>query len=382
MDWRSAVYEQCANIDLNDYYDANGGASASQFVIEGAMGESFSGIYNGNRYKISHFTYLDPTGNNLALFGSIQGAVIKNLVIEGAQVQGSYNISALVAEASGSNLIENIDILGADLEGGNTGGVLGSFMGNSGDQLTIKNIYIDRQTRVSGGGPLSLIAASINGSGNVLISRVETHGFIDGPMTGGLGSIAASLSGENATIDQVYSTAKIRMNMGHASAGLIGLSSSDLTLTNCVFAGTLESDYGHFAGLTTYATGTIKNCYSSSSFVTNIGGPVAGLFVGGDGGLEDSFSAGERYAGDPANPIVAYTYTGMTGFNNVYYSDTTTCLSPGCNAIIPGVSPTNPINFTTKAGIDSLFGVGAWDFENIWKEVPGAYPRLRFARGP
>lgn len=422
LDWRTAVFEQCADIDLNDYYDANGGAEASQFSIgDGSVahsgqspGGSFRGRYYGNNFKISNFTYIDPSKNSVAIFGLVEDAILKDMVIEKATVQGVNHVATLVGVAWGDTLIDHIKLLGAKLEtSGYSGGVVGIGGSSLEDvdahivpSLTITNIYVDKDTSLKGEYAIGLVLGA-SYAGSLVLNKAETHGVVDASEGSSVGGIVGHLSifpNAHLRIDQVYSTATIMVGE-RLAGGLIGSGAGTAAmegLRNCAFRGTIiiagDTPPFDIGGIVSWMAGldpaayedplnppiTMENCYSDASIIANSGTYVGGL-VGRlyyNSVVKNSFSTADQIEGanytHPGFGRVMITSSDNISITNIYYSNSTTCTGVGCDTVIPGVSPTDPANFKTQAGIESLFGVGAWDFENVWEEVPGDFPKLRF----
>lgn len=86
------------------------------WVPIGNFGNSFCGTLDGGTFTISNLTvssnpYNSETDRSIGLIGYAIGATVRNLKIANCNVSGRYAVGAVVGEADGSSLFENIEIL-------------------------------------------------------------------------------------------------------------------------------------------------------------------------------------------------------------------------------------------------------------------------------
>ena len=98
------IYKQTCDIDLQGY----------AFEPIGDLSEPFMGIYDGQGYKISNFNFVDQERNRVGLFGMAgtspnKGALIRNVHLENANVEGKANVGSLAGMTFGST-IENSSV--------------------------------------------------------------------------------------------------------------------------------------------------------------------------------------------------------------------------------------------------------------------------------
>lgn len=90
------IVRQTADIDLTDVDLMPIGVKGAQF---GDANRPFSGIYDGNYFKIKNFSATLNTQENVGLFGYTDGATIKNLVVEHFNIIGLNNVGMVVGYA-------------------------------------------------------------------------------------------------------------------------------------------------------------------------------------------------------------------------------------------------------------------------------------------
>lgn len=114
--------------DSKDWNDDEYGWDPIGYSSEG---DAFTGNFNGNGYTISGMRVNQWLwGNQIGLFGTTDGATIKNLTVEGNIVTNGYDdVGGLVGEAYGDTHITNVhtDVLidGDDEDSDNVGGIIG-----------------------------------------------------------------------------------------------------------------------------------------------------------------------------------------------------------------------------------------------------------------
>lgn len=186
-------------------------------------GDGFAGTFDGLNHTIKGLKINSNSDNGVGLFGTINGATIKNLKVEG-------NISA-----SGSTFV---------------GGIIGKTQGN-------------------------VVVDSCSFSGSVSNNNPDDN---DTTAAGGIVG-RVNYAKKSVQISNCANSAEITSANGLA-AGIIGYSSSKVVLSNCYNTGNISSKYyasGIGATLSKPAS-TITNCYNSGITTnTNKGTYNAGI---------------------------------------------------------------------------------------------------------
>ena len=135
--------------------------------------EPFTGVFevdadaNGNFYTI--------TGLSHPLFNTINGGVVKNVILSEVDVKGN---GAICSEASGATKIYNCGVLsGIVIGSGNVGGLVGHITSDS--SVRVVNCY--NFATVSGGGTMAGIVGNNEGTvGDVRIAMCMMYGDMSG----------------------------------------------------------------------------------------------------------------------------------------------------------------------------------------------------------
>ena len=174
--------------------------SSSGWTISG-----FSGVLDGNGYTISGM-------NNMLINSTEDGAVIKNLKIDGANVSNNtVDTGFLVGQAKGSITFENIEITDSALTGtAKVGALVGQVASNS--VFLADNIYIGDDVTISG--------------------RQQV---------GGLAGIV--LSNTKSVVTNVTAAAQIQASSYLGLGGIIGYAYSDATFENVKSEGSINTTY-------------------------------------------------------------------------------------------------------------------------------------------
>jgi hypothetical protein len=217
------------------------------YYIIGSEEFPFTGVFEGNGYTISNFSYISMfyRTKGIGLFGCVDGsdAKIRNLLLIGPNINGRYEVGTLVGQ------FRYGIISGCHAEGG----------------------VVSGRNNVGGLVGIHTFGTIINSSatdGNVL----------------GTGSGAGGLVGRNSgTITDCYTTGNILGNM--YIGGLVGAFDNG-TISHCYSAGSVLGDdnVGGLVGRNMY--GIIADCYSTNSV---IGIEHTGGLVGSGGCAHNSF---------------------------------------------------------------------------------------------
>lgn len=215
--------------DAEGYYILTQDINASgASVING-----FMGTLDGQFHKI--------TGLNHAIFSSVNGATIKNVILDDVSISSGINVGAIANEASGDARIYNCGVLattGSSISGsGNVGSIVGTLSGNA----RVLNCF--SYADVSG-GTVGGIVGNNNGT------AVNRNTILDG--TGSMvfncmffGTVSGSnkypVFGGN-TIENVYNTSNAQTTGINTYNYFLYDGSSTFTAVNSA-AGVIEQSY-------------------------------------------------------------------------------------------------------------------------------------------
>jgi formylglycine-generating enzyme required for sulfatase activity len=129
----TAHYRLDADIDLTDSFvwnDFEGWAPVGGF----STANRFRGSFDGAGHTLSNLRVSRSNESYQGLFGYLEGAQVRNLLLEGAVVRGAQH-SGLLAGRIHSSVVEDVEILNSQMLGTNadTGGLAGSA--ESGNQV-------------------------------------------------------------------------------------------------------------------------------------------------------------------------------------------------------------------------------------------------------
>ena len=128
---RSGTYGLGADIDL---------AGEAWTPLCQENNKPFTGSLYGRGYKIKNMN-VEGTDSYAGLFGRLEGATVKGIVIDGASISGSSYIGAIAGYAQYQATISNCVVNGTTITttGSNVGAILGSHYNSS----LINNYYVD-----------------------------------------------------------------------------------------------------------------------------------------------------------------------------------------------------------------------------------------------
>ena len=127
---------------------------------------TFTGTFDGGFHKISGLSH--------ALFSTVNGGTIKNVVLDEVSIGSGTNVGAICNEADGAARIYNCGILRGEVSGSdNVGGLVGLI--KSGSEVRVVNCY--SYAKVSGGTTKAGIVGKNEGSvGQVRIANCMMYG--------------------------------------------------------------------------------------------------------------------------------------------------------------------------------------------------------------
>ena len=274
-DFAGKTFKLSNDIDLNN----------EQWTPIGYIEGSFAGTFDGCGHTIANLRYHNTKEDDwcVGLFGSIDGATIKNLTLENVDINVyGGNFGAVAAISDNAVTFENITIKGdVKLEGTMDysysyyiGTILGTAQGgNSDDDVTLKNITIDvnEDSYVKGRTNIGGVVGCTLGETTItdLKSNIDvfTHNGIAGGIVGRLqhnSKIENCVADGNVTRVNAVSPASDKYRIG----GIVGVWEStvgSVELINTEFNGELSTaddivlyDYNKYVGRGTKTNGNGK----------------------------------------------------------------------------------------------------------------------------
>lgn len=274
-DFAGKTFKLSNDIDLNN----------EQWTPIGYIEGSFAGTFDGCGHTIANLRYHNTKEDDwcVGLFGSIDGATIKNLTLENVDINVyGGNFGAVAAISDNAVTFENITIKGdVKLEGTMDysysyyiGTILGTAQGgNSDDDVTLKNITIDvnEGSYVKGRTNIGGVVGCTLGETTItdLKSNIDvfTHNGIAGGIVGRLqhnSKIENCVADGNVTRVNAVSPASDKYRIG----GIVGVWEStvgSVELINTEFNGELSTaddivlyDYNKYVGRGTKTNGNGK----------------------------------------------------------------------------------------------------------------------------
>lgn len=353
-------------------------ALGTGFVPIGSAEAPFSGTFSGNGFKIS----ADEVNCDYAgIFGVADGAVIKELCVEGEFIAGNYagGIAALAKNTKIINCKSSAGVYADNYCGGIAGGAeSGEITGCATTPLASVGCYNEY-----GGG--------IAGFSSAVISSCKNDAYIFGKKnTGGIAGAAAGniisckngsaieASGDNCGGIAGLSEAEILLceNKGSVTGagkvgGIAGVGYSAV-IGKCADKGQVTASDEFSSGIAGYLTGgKVDDCLFESS--VNSSSAYAGGIFGYASGTKVSrcFSSSKVYSNMSAAGAIG-------GLSN---ADTDSCryVSTGINAFVAVLSEGDGVWAVDDADILNASSYLGWDFENIWaiNRAHSGYPILR-----
>ena len=261
----SATYYLANDVDCSDTVNWNTGAG---FEPIGDLANKFTGIFDGQNYKITDLYINRPADSSIGLFGRADaGSEVKNVGLENNNLTGDSYSGSLVSNNHGA--ISNCYVTGNITAGESTAGLVAQ---NSG---TITNCYVTGNVIINGqywmnGGLVGFNWGTISNSystGNII--RNGADGFAIG-----------SLVGTNpGTITNCYATGDLDGGNGDSIGGLTGSNSGTIISSYAIGNVIGSSEVG---GLTGTNSGTITNSYATGNITgsSDVGGLIGRYHAG------------------------------------------------------------------------------------------------------
>ena len=249
-----------ADIDL-------GGEAWTPFEpSSGYVSEAYAGTFDGANHTIKGLSVNSTSSNGVGLFGTVCGATIKNLKVEGnVSASSSVFVGGIVGKTQTSATIDSC-----------------SFAG------TVTS------TKKNGSAGTAGIVGRVN-AGTVTITNCANTAAINGTS-----AIAAGILGNGGsnkvTIENCYNTGAISGQ--YYASGICGSSTikaQTSSIRNCYNSGTITATNGgsYYAGITANFKGTISNSYYANPAADALAGttPATAIAITAPDGLADKLGS-------------------------------------------------------------------------------------------
>lgn len=229
----------------------------------GDVSQSFSGVLDGNGYKISNMKIDRPSMSNVGLFGVVESATIENLGVENADIKGANSVGGLVGSSIFLSTIKNSYVTGVVSGKDNVGGVIADVT----EAVIIENSYSAATVMGSGDNVGGLLGNSFVGTS---IENSYASGSVTGKNnTGGLIGLCNGVS-----VMQSYASGNVK-GLGDSTGGLIGCGLVSI-VSNAYVTGNVSGTTRTGGLIGQSQAGTIDTSYAVGSVVgtTMTGGLV------------------------------------------------------------------------------------------------------------
>jgi len=211
------------------------------FVPVGRTNAPFTGVLDGQGYRISHY-FINRTDSNVGLFGYIQNATLQNLGLTSGRVIGGGNVGGLVGYSKASRInycyVDSFTSASVtDVPG--RGDTIGGLVGNN-DQGTIANCfaegiayghdYVGGLVGINAGGTISNSAAATNTNARNWVAgglvAYNSGGTIEN--SAATGNVIAKINYLGGLVAQNYNNGKIVNSYAvntlfHSARGYMGI---------------------------------------------------------------------------------------------------------------------------------------------------------------
>ena len=228
---------------------------------DGYVTSAYAGTFDGGGHTIRGLSVDDSGSDGVGLFGTVNGATIQNLCVEGSvSASNSMFVGGIVGKTNGAVRIENCSF---------TGSVTSTRTGSN----------------AGAGG----IAGRVNG-GTVTIVGCANSAQVTGGCAGGILGYCTS---KNNTILNCYNTGTVSGT--NRTGGIAGQVSSTTSVTNCCTAAGVLCGFG----------GALENCYDEDNPPPDAGALGGAFTTDGAGNLILTWQAGATPA--PKDPHISLT---------------------------------------------------------------------------
>lgn len=311
----------------------------------GADNTPFKGVFDGNGYRIENLNAENFEATYFGLFGTTEGATIKNVSLNvQLNIKSQKNLAGIVGYAKAGTLIENCDVYGS-ITGYRAAGIA-SWVENSTISQCENHASIEATTGDYAGG------IAVNCILDSQIINCYNTATIKGAQAGGICSSArggAKITGCVNQGDIVFSILDVK-NPGSPCAGIVA-DVLKATISNCSNSGSVKGNFiggivGNFSRMA--EASEVKNCLNTGPLymLENDIIMVAGGIVGGVGSGSSTLKIIGCYAKcmmQTSSNSLAIS-AGIVALNNIKVS--TNCQVIGCGAEI----------VATAGKVDAFYG--------------------------
>jgi len=353
--------------------------SALEWTPIGTSENPFKGTFDGNGKTVSGLSVASSDAYQ-GLFGYIDGAVIKNLTVNGS-VSGGSSTGGVAGYARGSafeHITVNVTVTGSATY---TGGIVGYAVGTTAFTDCVNNGAVEGGAAQTGG---IVGYAYSTASAPAIFTGCVNNGAVKGGTTH-TGGIAGYIYGGSTSTDtgaamtDVSNTGAIVGGTTH-TAGIVGYSGAGIMITDASNSGAVTggtSNIGYTAGIVGQAlTGTTIDAASNSGAVTGLS-YVAGIVaaVGNNSTIAYSDNSG-AISGSGTSSTAGYYIAGIVA------SVTSTTTNPSEITDCKNTGDVTSTNTTTTGssytgGIVGSLGAAA-SINRSWNEgavtVSARYP--------
>ena len=303
------VYKQTANIEAGHSRNLDSGKG---FTPIGTSSNKFTGSYDGQGFYIEGLYINRPTSVEVAMFGFVNNATIKNVRLYGPEITGDTRVGAIAGQVQGDNTsatnFNSNHVRGGKVTGNTTvGGVIGRL------------------------------------AQNMIVEYLSYTGSVTGNLDDGSGSFSGS--GE-----------------AKKTGGLIGKSQGGSKLRKSYFEGSVngQEDVG---GLVGESGAEISESYSKGSvfaYVKYAGGIVGNSKSGATRAKNFTSTTVSATTGSLIGPIAGTHAGSFNGYANFWDSSVANYTISGGNNIDFGKTRQQLKSPSTYSD------TSVWDFVNLW----------------
>lgn len=405
LNQEGVYFKLMADIDLTEFLEDENPDQGWQPV--GTKSAPFKGILDGNGKTISGLWINRSNTSYVGLFGYCNGATIKNLTINDAEINGNTYVGVISGydeDGDVSNCILSGKVHSVEYVGGCTGYTYSGFF--KGISSSVDIIGGDYTGGIAGGTSTINISncfvnstiSGINKVGGILglesskyckISNCGYVGSISG--TSNVGGICGYTSGytnnsSSSTIKGSYAVAYVR-GTGENTGGLIGYSES--TVEDCYFSGRVIGQK-YTGGLIGYRKlNRVKKCYSHGSIIgTSYVGGLCG-YIDGSYAIESNVIIASSIKATEGNVGRLYGYNNSgsigslgTSAENKSYNRTIVINQGVAQDVSDGLQNGTGVSATTLK-LKATYVAMGWNFTDTWAiQETECYPYFKRQTAP
>ena len=330
--------------------DLNGKNFTTPIADTSAVANAFAGTFDGNYYKITGLN-ISSGVSGIGLFGTVNGATIKNLEVVGNVSGSSAFVGGIIGKTQGSVTVENCSFSGSvtgNKSGANSGvgGIVGRI--NSGTP-TIKNCANFATINAQQGCPGGMLG--YGGANKVIISNCYNSGSISGQWYPS--GILANNTSANSTIENCYNIGEIKnTNSGAYNAGIAANFKG--TATNCYRTQPATESYA------SNGNGKSAEITTADALLTNLGS----AFVEDSDNINNGYPILSWQKSDapvqPKNPSISISGGRTLKMTNSGPQPTTTL-----TVVYTDMDTTPTVKWSVESGKDGMINFTAPENSNV-----------------